>query len=229
VTTRSVGLAIMAKLPEAGAVKTRLSPPLTAAQAADLARAFLLDTIELARAVPGVRTVLAYSPASAREAMRALAGDLELLPQRGVDLGARMQNALADLLARGHDAALVIGTDLPGLPVAWVREAAERVAHPAIDLIVGPGEDGGYYLIGMKRLHAALFEAMPWSTPSVLGETMRRAEVAGLHTVLLPRWSDVDTPADLERLRASMARGEGATAVHTRALLEVWQAETRHS
>ena len=102
--------------------------------------------------------------------------------------------------------------------------AVGRLADPTVDVVLGPSDDGGSPLIGMKRVHGALFEAMPWSTPRVLAETERRARAAGLAVARLPAWFDVDTAEDLERLRASLARGEGAPAPATRALLEAWRA-----
>ncbi|OGL11752.1 MAG: hypothetical protein A3I14_00695 [Candidatus Rokubacteria bacterium RIFCSPLOWO2_02_FULL_73_56] len=219
-----VAVAIMAKAPVAGAVKTRLCPPLAPGQAAALARCFLLDKLGQLRTLRGARPVVAFSPADAADLFRALAPGVDLLAQRGPDLGARLAAVLGDLLARGAPAAIAVDSDTPSLPAAFVQMAVDRLADPAVDLVLGPSEDGGYYLIGMPRVHGALFAAMPWSTPDVLAETERRARAAGLRVVRLPVWFDVDTAADLERLRAALARGEGAPAPATRALLAAWRA-----
>jgi len=217
-------VAIMAKAPAPGAVKTRLCPPLAPAQAAALAHAFLLDKIGQVRTLRGARPVVAFAPADAAATFRALAPDFGLLAQRGPDLGARLAAVLGDLLAGGHAGAIAVDGDTPSLPTAFVQAAVGRLADPTVDVVLGPSDDGGYYLIGMKRVHGALFEAMPWSTPRVLAETERRARAAGLAVARLPAWFDVDTAEDLERLRASLARGEGAPAPATRALLEAWRA-----
>lgn len=218
-----VAVAIMAKAPIAGAVKTRLCPPLTPEQAASLARCFLLDTIERIRAVPGIHAVLAYAPAEARETVQALAPDLPLLPQRGEDLGSRMGHVLADLLAEGHAGALAIGSDTPSLPATVIQQAVRLLDAPGADIVLGPSDDGGYYLIGMRRVHRSLFEDMPWSTSRVLDETRRRAAAAGLAVVTLPPWFDVDTVQDLARLRLALERGDGDRAPRTAALLARWR------
>jgi len=107
----------------------------------------------------------------------------------------------------------VIGSDVPTLPSAVLEAALDRLA--GADLVLGPSEDGGYYLIGLREPRAALFADMAWSTEVVFDETMRRASALGLDVGLLPAWFDVDTPADLERLEASLA-APGAGARHTR-------------
>ena len=158
-----------------------------------------------------------------------LMGDrLHIVAGAGADLAgelrARLAAALGDLLADGHAGAIAVDSDTPSLPTAFLQMAVDRLGDPAVDVVLGPSEDGGYYLIGMKRVHDALFTAMPWSTPRVLAETERRARAAGLALARLPGWFDVDTADDLARLGASLARGEGAPAPATRALLEAWAA-----
>lgn len=212
---RRVAVAIMAKAPAAGAVKTRLAPPLTVADAARLYRSFLLDKIEQVRALRHAHTVVAYTPAEAGETFERLAPGFELLPQRGPDLGARLASCLAELLARGHAGAVAIDSDTPTLPTAFLQQGVDILMRGDADVVVGPSDDGGYYLIGVRAERPGLFENIPWSTPGVLSETLRRAHAAGLTTASLPGWFDVDTGADLERLRASLV-GPGATlAAHT--------------
>lgn len=201
----TVAVAVFAKAPVPGAVKTRLCPPLTPRQAATLARCFLRDRIAQVRGLGGVSPVIAYAPASERDAFEPLAPDFTSIPQRGDDLGARMRSVLGALLRRGHRAALVIGTDTPTLPAPLVQGAVDVLASGGTDLVVGPAEDGGYYLIGVRADHPALFDDVPWSTGAVLDVTLRRARSAGLRTTRLPSWFDVDTPEDLARLRAALA------------------------
>ena len=108
----------------------------------------------------------------------------------------------------------------PSLPIDFLRRAVDLVTAPDIDVVLGPCDDGGYYLIGMRRVWPTLFEAMPWSTAHVLTETAHRAEAQGLRVASLPTWFDVDTPEDLERLTASLAAPDSNTAYHTRRFLE---------
>lgn len=210
-----VAVAIMAKAPAPGAVKTRLTPRLTAADAADLYRCFLLDKIEQVRGLEDTQPVVAYAPAEARAVFEDLAPGFVLLPQRGADLGARLANGLAELVARGHVGAIAIDSDTPTLPTAFVQRGVDLLARAAADVVIGPSDDGGYYLIGVRAPQPSLFDAMPWSTPAVLPETLRRARAAGLRTACLPEWFDVDTPADLARLEASLAHSGTARPKQT--------------
>jgi rSAM/selenodomain-associated transferase 1 len=216
---RAVGLAIMAKAPRVGAVKTRLCPPLRAAEAAELARCFLLDAVERVRAVAGARPILAYSPAEARSDFERMGPDFVLISQQGCDVGERQGRLLEEILALGHEAAIVIGTDSPTLPRECLDEAVGLVMSPDVDLVLGPCEDGGYYLIGLRAPWPALFEDMPWSTSGVLSRTLDRALGLGLRVACLPTWFDVDTGIDLDRLRADLGAAPGPLPRHTREFL----------
>ena len=215
----AVAVAIMAKWPEAGQVKTRLCPPLSAAQAAALYRSFLLDKIDQVRALKDARPTLAYTPAEARARFEALAPEFGLVAQQGPDLGARLHHVLGALLAAGHAGAIAVDSDTPTLPTAFLQQAVDLLGHPRVDVVLGPTDDGGYYLIGVRDARPDLFAAMPWSTPGVTSETLRRATAAGLHAVCLPPWFDVDTPEDLARLRASLGGPGPSAPAHTAAFL----------
>ena len=214
-----VGLAIMAKAPRAGAVKTRLCPPLRPPEAAELARCFLLDALDRAAGVVGVRPVLAYAPVEARSEFESIAPGFTLLAQQGEDLGARQARLISEVLALGHQAALVIGTDAPTLPRECLDEAVSLVMAPDVDLVLGPTDDGGYYLIGLRAPCPALFDGMPWSTSAVLSRTLDRAQHLGLRVACLPAWFDIDTKSDLERLAAELAVTPGLLPRHTREFL----------
>lgn len=211
-----VAVLIMAKAPRAGEVKTRLCPPLTAAEAAELYRSFLLDKIEQVRALTAASPAVAYTPAEGRALFEALAPGFTLLPQRGADLGARLANSFEAFFRMGHRGALAIDSDTPTLPLGFLEQALDLIATPSVDVVLGPSDDGGYYLIGLRTLHRELFEGMEWSTPRVLPETLRRAEAQGLRVASLPTWFDVDTPEDLVRLKASLAESEKDAPRHTR-------------
>ena len=218
----SVAVAIMAKAPLAGQVKTRLCPPLSPDEAAGLYRCFLLDKIQQVRALERARPVIAYAPADRGEIFEALAPDLSRLPQQGSDLGVRLTRVLEDLLAAGHPAAVAIDSDTPNLPVGLLQQAVDRLADPELDVVLGPTEDGGYYLIGIRAPQPELFSAMPWSTPDVLPETLHRAQRRSLRLLQLPPWYDVDTPDDLGRLRADLVGAEARVAPHTRQYLSAY-------
>ena len=209
-------VAIMAKTPRPGEVKTRLCPPLSAAQAAELYRCFLRDKIEQVRALKEATPVIAYTPPEGRAEFEALAPGFSLVPQRGPDLGTRLANSFEEFLKNGYAAALAIDSVTPTLPLAFLQQALELIRVPSIDVVLGPTEDGGYYLIGLREPHPELFLDIRWSTAEVLSETVRRAEAKGLRMARLPLWYDVDTPADLERLRGELARTEEIEPRHTR-------------
>jgi rSAM/selenodomain-associated transferase 1 len=216
---RAVGLAIMAKAPRAGAVKTRLCPPLRPPEAAELARCFLLDTVERVRQIVGVQPIVAYAPAEALAQFEEAAPGFVLLPQRGRDLGERQRHLVEDALGLGLQAALLIGTDSPTLPRECLDEAVSLVMARDVDVVLGPTEDGGYYLIGLRTPSPALFEGIPWSTPTVLSRILERAQRLGLRVACLPTWFDVDTGADLERLRAALETVPTSRPRHTREFL----------
>jgi hypothetical protein len=199
-----IPVAIMAKVPAAGEVKTRLCPPLTPVQAAGLARCFLQDRVAQLREISTVAPVVAFTPPEREPEVRALLPDgVRLVPQQGADLGARLDRLLTDLLAEGAVGAIAVDADSPTLPTEFVRRACVHLAEREADVVLGPCDDGGYYLIGLRQAAPALFREMPWSTPAVLDETVARARRLGLRLALLPPWFDVDRGEDLERLRAS--------------------------
>lgn len=212
-----IAIAVMAKEPKAGHVKTRLVPPLSQEEAAELYRCLLQDKLLQVGQLSEVDPYLAYTPAEARETMRPLAPrTFTLIPQSGSDLGDRLHRLSAILLERGHPAAILIDSDTPTLPTAYLVDAVTRLTDEATELVLGPAEDGGYYLIGLRRPCRALFDGIPWSGPAVLNETLRRASAKGLRVSMLPSWFDVDTPDDLVRLRRDLAKNGNALAPHTR-------------
>jgi len=215
----SIAVTIMAKTPRSGEVKTRLCPPLSGAQAAELYRSFLLDKIEQVRTLSEAVPSIAYAPPDGRRVFEELAPGFLLVPQRGPDLGARLANSFEALFSAGHRGVLAIDSDTPTLPTRFLSRALGLIRTPAIDVVLGPSEDGGYYLIGLRVLHRELFDEIRWSTSCVLAETVRRAEAKGLRIGYLPPWYDIDTPADLERLRAMLSRTDAPGPRYTRRFL----------
>ena len=211
-----VALCIMAKAPEAGQVKTRLWPLLSPEEAAELSHCFIRDKAAQVREAARAEPFVAYAPDDAGAAFQAPAPGFTLLPQRGGDLTARLLSVLAHLFAGGFDAAILLDSDTPTLPAGLLERAVTLLASGEHDLVLGPSEDGGYYLIGLRPLHPEIFEGMPWSTPTVLEETLRRACALGLSTLRLPPWYDVDTDADLARLAAELSAGADGGPRHTR-------------
>ncbi|WP_129630328.1 TIGR04282 family arsenosugar biosynthesis glycosyltransferase [Candidatus Oscillochloris fontis] len=213
-------LFVVAKRPLAGHTKTRLYPPLSPQTAVLLYEGFLRDTLELMRQVPGVRHGIAYLPHDAEDYFRNLAPDMDLIPQRGTNLGERLDNLLSDALNTGTKCAVVINSDSPTLPLTYLHLAFDHL-NAGSDLVLGPCDDGGYYLIGLRQPHPRLLREVTMSTPTVLRDTLAIADELGLHSTLLPIWYDVDTVAELARLQRELANTDPAIAPHTRRCLKV--------
>jgi rSAM/selenodomain-associated transferase 1 len=214
-------VSIMAKAARQGQVKTRLCPPLSPPQAAELYRCFLLDKIAQVNALTEAMPVISYSPADARAWFEPLTpAHFTLVPQLGNDLGARLLSTFERLFHLGYTQVLAIDSDTPTLPTVFLAHALEHLARPATDVVLGPTEDGGYYLIGLRQPYPQLFANMPWSTTHVLPETLRRSAAEGLQVTCVEAWFDIDTPADLARLTASLADLDHNQAQHTRRFLQ---------
>jgi uncharacterized protein len=196
-----VALCVFAKPPRAGEVKTRLAPALGDEGAARLARAFLLDTWALVTHVPWGSPVLA-SPGPWPEGI--LPAPVEVWPQGEGDLGARMERVLRRALER-YPAAIVLGADSPGLSLAQLDSAREKLAHA--DAVFGPSEDGGFYLLALRRLPEGAFVELPWSQSHTLERTEARLVSLGLTVARVAPFFDVDVPEDLARLEAELVSG----------------------
>jgi rSAM/selenodomain-associated transferase 1 len=226
----SCAIAVMAKAPVPGRCKTRLMPRLSPAQAAALSAAFLRDVtgnVQAASSDGSVAGFVAYAPAGAAALFDGMLapGTGLLLADGNIDcppgvrgFGRCLLHAVQTLLADGQQSVCVLNADSPNLPTAYLRQAALALAAPGNRVVLGPAEDGGYYLLGMKQAHAGLFADIDWSTERVCAQTIARADAMGLELVLLPPWYDVDEPASLDRLWADIA-GDGVHAAATKTVL----------
>ncbi|HXG83826.1 MAG TPA: TIGR04282 family arsenosugar biosynthesis glycosyltransferase [Pyrinomonadaceae bacterium] len=201
----------MAKFPSAGQVKTRLRPFLSADQSASLAACFLEDTIAKVRQITR-NIVVAYSPADAGEQLKTLLPDggdgLLMVAQKGNDLGERLESALLYAESEEFSPVIIIGADSPTLLTEFIKTAIESFKSNQTDIALGATRDGGFYLVGLRRNHAGLFENVAWSSDLVFGQTKRNAERLGLRLSKLESWYDVDTPDDLFYLRNEMLADE---------------------
>lgn len=217
---KSDTLLVVAKQPAPGQTKTRLCPPLTPPQAADLYDCFLRDTLALMRQVPDVQRVIGFLPEDAQTYFRQLAPDMALVCQRGVSLGERLDQLLTEALAGGSPRAVIMNSDSPTLPPHYLSQAFERLTEA--DVVLGPTRDGGYYLIGMNQPRPHLLRQVQMSTPHVLTDTLALAEATGLTVSLLPTWYDVDTITELHQLDQEIAANPNGVAAATR----LWLART---
>lgn len=210
-------LIIFAKLPLPGTVKTRLTPPLSAEEACGLYSAMITDTLTLCGSLAGVTPFLFFQDTpGAPDFFAALAPEICSLPQRGHDLGERMQSAFTEIFARGFSSIALIGTDSPDLPPEYIFEGFSLLEYEHTDVVFGPAEDGGYYLLAMKRVWGELFMKLPWSSEKLLAASVEAAKDACLGASFLAMWYDIDTATDLYRQELLETK---STAAHTRKFL----------
>ena len=225
--TRVNALAVMAKAPLPGAVKSRLVPPLTHEQATEFYRALLLDQLDHLNSLEIADLYIAFTPSDAKGLIESLLpADYGCFPQCDGDLGARMAAVFAELSRRGHGNSIVIGSDLPPVPLGTLREGFEQLST-ARQVVLGPSRDGGYYLIGLNRPVPEIFSDMTWSHERVLTETTARLARLGIDFRLLADWFDIDTRKDMEHLQAIVDPTTRASMKRTLAYLEAirkyWQ------
>ena len=208
-------LIVVAKQPAPGKTKTRLSPPLKPEQASKLYECFLADTLDLIRQVKQVQPVIAFLPAGAETYFQQLAPDFGLIQQDGPDLGARLDNAISSYLSRGYQRVVIMNSDSPTLPSVHLSQAFAAL-ESGNDVVLGPCDDGGYYLIGVKQSVPRLLRDVQMSTPTVAADTIALAVEENLSVHLLPAWYDVDDAGSLIRLSNEVKNSDQRIAAHTR-------------
>jgi uncharacterized protein len=225
----TVAIGVMTKAPEAGRSKTRLCPPLLPDQAAALSAAFLRDTTDsiagAARQAPIV-AYAAYAPLGSEVLLGQhiaagtgllLADGRPPMPWGVQGFGRCLHHAIQGMLARGHSAACVLSADSPTLPTHLLVRAAQLLLAPGERAVRGPAEDGGYYQLGLKAAHPAMFADIAWGTASVADETRNRARSLGLPLIELETWYDVDRVGSLRRL---LGETSGYAAPQTNAAID---------
>lgn len=201
-------LVVMAKYPAAGAAKTRLAAGIGTERAWRLAQAFVLDLRDrLGRLPSAIETWWAHWPPGAPFGQ--LVGSPHVFPQRGPDLGSRMFHAMERVRGGSTGPVIVIGSDTPHLPLRAVEEADALLRAGGLDVVLGPATDGGYWLLGTRQPHPALFEDVPWSTGEVAAVTRARARRLGLSLAEVETATDVDDPGGLAALAAYVAAHPG--------------------
>lgn len=195
-------IVVVAKKPDPGAVKTRMCPPLTAKQAALMAGLFLHSTIVNATESDAGEVAIGFAPDTEEDWFKSRYPDLHLLPQGEGDLGERMNRLFMQAFQAEQSPVLLIGADTPHLPTQHLSNAIAQLRNSA-DLVLGPSEDGGYYLVGLRRPVPELFENIAWSSSTVFRATVDRAAKFGLKVALLPVERDIDDAKDLEWLQST--------------------------
>jgi rSAM/selenodomain-associated transferase 1 len=200
---------------------------LTPQQCAELYEALLRDSIGLATSVPPYVPFLAFTPPEGRVTIERLAPEgIQLIVQTGEDLGERLYSSMLQAEEGGYSPVVLMGSDVPCLQPATLLEAIERLK--TCGLCLGPARDGGYYLIGMKNADRRVFLNIPWSTSSVLRETLQRASEAGVSVALLEEEADIDTVADLKLLASEVLLLRRTAGVRVPANTELWLENNIH-
>jgi rSAM/selenodomain-associated transferase 1 len=204
-------LVIFAREPTRDTVKTRLASCLSQAQRIYLYKAFLQDAIDLAKRTPCEEKILAFSSeGKPRYIKRLISKGFEFYKQKGRSLGDRMHDAFLFAKERGADKIVIIGSDSPTLPSRLIEDAFVELDEN--DIVIGPSEDGGYYLIGVKTPCLGLFEGVKWSTESVSRQTIDNSRKLNKKTALLDMWYDVDDEEDLACMIRYLGKGRSQDA-----------------
>ena len=237
--THADALAVMAKAPIPGAAKTRLVPFLSPEEATELARALLIDQLHHLSVIENADLYLVFAPQEAEALMRQVApASFQVFPQTDGDLGARMQNIFATLFTQGHKNIVLIGADLPPVPLGYFTQAftyldgKKSPYHPPLAkgkrggfdgphqrVVLGPSRDGGYYLVGLNQRLTALFNNMTWSHDQVFSQTVSKLGALGVPFLQLPTWFDIDTPDDVRSLALGLETSSDSAGKHTLELL----------
>lgn len=205
------GVAVMAKASIPGRAKTRLVPPLSGDEAAAFNTAFLKDVFANIAAAAGEAPIAGYAaggPAGAEAFFRdTLPPEARYFDCWFANFGECLRHATWELFSRGHDGAVVLNSDSPTLPTGLLVRTAEILAEPGDRAVLGPADDGGYYLLGLKHRHDRMYQGIDWSTEHVAQQTLARAEELGLPVHILPTWYDVDNRTALQTLHGELFEG----------------------
>lgn len=197
---------LFAKDPRPGLVKKRLASSVGEQEAAALYKCFLLDTVEMLSSLSGVDLLVAWDGTTqsrgARGEIAGMCPAARFFPQRGTDLGERLENAFAHASEAGYSRIVAVGSDSPTLPPGRIQQALDQLGEA--DFVLGPTFDGGYYLIAGRSMKRATLSGIAWSTDRALIDTVDRLAGLGFRIGLLDPWYDVDDEADLRFLRSHL-------------------------
>ncbi|HZC37022.1 MAG TPA: TIGR04282 family arsenosugar biosynthesis glycosyltransferase [Chthoniobacterales bacterium] len=229
--TDKCAMGVMIKTPRNGFSKTRLSPPFSLEEAANISRCFLKDTSSTIEALsledPFVVGVAIYTPIGSEDELgKLLPPGFKMIAQREADFATRLLGATQDLFSAGFAAVCLVNSDSPTIPFHYLQELATFLKEPTDRMVIGPSLDGGYYALGLRRAHPRLFEDITWNTDRVYGETIERSKEISLPAMTLPAWYDVDDQLWLNRLlselfpeRANETVPQGSPALYTKEFL----------
>lgn len=213
-------LIIFAKEPKKDNVKTRLSSCLSETQRLRLYKAFLKDTVSVAKDIQCEQKILAYDSESENpKYLKKITSSFIFYKQEGKNLGEKMHRAFQFAARNKASKIVIIGSDSPTLPIGYIKDAFCRLSKN--DVVLGPSYDGGYYLIGLKKPCQGLFRDIKWGSDEVLEKTLKKVNVLNKKTVLMNKWYDVDRLEDLNYLKRDLKRRRKNIAIWTRKFLKI--------
>lgn len=211
---------IFAKEPEIGKVKTRLKHYFSKGRLLNLYKAFIKDTLDIAKEVDCEEKYLAYFSKKSPKLLKKISKGFKFYKQRGGDIGERMHNAFKYAKAKNAKEIIIIGSDAPTLPFTFINNAFKQLNN--YDIVLGPSLDGGYYLIGLKNPCFEIFKGIKWSSDKALEDTIKNAKTLGKKITLLKKWYDVDEMASLRLLGLELKKEiDKKTAKWTRRFLKI--------
>ncbi len=211
-------LILFAMIPVPGKTKVRLMPFLSAEECVSLYRCFTKDVYQKAKAADADLYVF-FTPRDHGGVLKALMGEnVILLPQYGDDLGQKMKNAIGAVLRLGYDKVVLMGMDIPHIHTETIQNAFDNLEHK--DIVIHPALDGGYYLIGMKREYASIWNIRRYGTNTVMYDTLQHMKAENLSISVGQMYYDVDRKEDLKQLWSDIQRGAVCNCPETAAYLE---------
>lgn len=222
-------LLIFAKYPAPGSVKTRLCPSLTPEQAAAVHRACVRLVCERAFRIWPVQPILHITPDDSEQRFREFLGPYIPIRKQGAgNLGCRLDRAVRAAFRESNEPVLIVGADSPTMPARLLTDARERLGRD--DAVIGPCDDGGFYLLGLKRTRQGIFDRIDWGTERAAAQMKRRISTCGLKVSLLDRWYDLDRPDDLERAANDLTEADEPDSFELRRILsQVLQSKQKRS
>jgi hypothetical protein len=213
-------LIVFAKEPQKGRIKTRLAASIGEEEALCLYKAFLKDTLIIARCAETDNKILAYDSCSKEpEYLKMISDNFLFYEQKGKDLGEKMSNAFGYAHENGADHIVIIGSDSPTLPASCLDEAFQLLEE--YDVVIGPSQDGGFYLVGSKVPARGMFNDVKWGSDKALEQTLENIISLQKRFVLMDPWYDVDTQDDLKSLKDKLQEDEGLKALFTKQVLKI--------
>jgi len=211
-------LIVFAREPKKGQVKSRLAKSVSQEKALDLYKAFLKDTLNLAKKVRCDQRILAYASKNSCNYLKRIGAGFSFHRQKGKSLGDRMIESIDFCNKKIFSSqTVIIGTDSPHLPPSFIKRSFAALKRT--DVVLGPCEDGGFYLIGMRKIDPEIFKGVIWSSTSVLKRTLMNAKRIGLKTELLEPLFDIDTQEDLKNLKKFL-KNKRNIAIETQRVLK---------